>query len=48
MKSRIYAAFALLGGDGVQRTELLYEHWVQKLASTEFADELVVLAVDHR
>ena len=29
----------------MRRTEELYAHWVQKLASTEFADELVVLAV---
>lgn len=45
VKHRIYAAFALLGVGGVQRTELLYAHWVQKLASKEYADELVLLAV---
>ena len=45
VKNRIYAAFALLESNGVQRTELLYERWVQKLATKEYADELVVLAV---
>jgi len=44
-ENRIYAAFALLESNGVQRTELLYERWVQKLATKEYADELVVLAV---
>ena len=45
IKHIIYAAFALLEINGVQRTELLYERWVQKLATKEYADELVVLAV---
>ena len=45
VKNRIYQAFALLGRHRARRTEELYAHWVQKLASTEFADELVVLAV---
>ena len=45
VKNRIYAAFAFLESNGVQRTELLYERWVQKLATKEYADELVVLAV---
>ena len=44
-ENRIYQAFALLGRHRARRTEELYAHWVQKLASTEFADELVVLAV---
>ena len=45
VKNRIYQAFALLGRHRARRTEELDAHWVQKLASTEYADELVVLAV---
>ena len=45
MKDKIYAAFASLPVRGKQRTEQLYESWVHKLASREYADELVVLAV---
>jgi len=45
VKDKIYAAFASLPVRGKQRTEQLYEGWVHKLASREYADELVVLAV---
>ena len=45
VKDKIYAAFASLPVRGKQRTEQLYESWVAKLASREYADELVVLAV---
>ena len=45
VKDKIYAAFASLPVRGKQRTEQLYESWVHKLASREYADELVVLAV---
>ena len=45
MKDKIYAVFASLSSRGKQRTEQLYEGWVHKLASREYADELVVLAV---
>ena len=40
-----YAAFAGLAVNGPARTEQLYRKWVQKLATREYADELVVLAV---
>ena len=46
VKDKIYAAFAFLPQlRGKQRTKQLYEGWVHKLASREYADELVVLAV---
>ena len=46
MKAKIYNAFAGLDvKGGPARTELLYQRWVQRLATREFADELVVLAV---
>ena len=45
LKSRIYPAFAVLGVGGPARTEQLYTRWVQRLATAEYADELVVLAV---
>ena len=45
MKDKICAAFASLPVRGKQRTEQLYESWVNKLAFKEYADELVVLAV---
>jgi len=45
VKSRIYPAFAVLSVGGPARTEQLCTRWVQKLATSEYADELVVLAV---
>ena len=45
MKARIYQAFAALGVGGRARTEAMYTRWVQRLATSEFADELVVLCV---
>ena len=45
VKDKIYATFASLPMRRKQRTEQLYEGWVHKLASREYADELVVLAV---
>ena len=45
VKSRIYGAFAILGVGKARRTELLYAQWVEKLATKEYADELVLLAV---
>ena len=45
VKDKICAAFASLPVRGKQRTEQLYEGWLHKLASREYADELVVLAV---
>ena len=44
MRANIYAAFAGLAVNGPVRTEQLYRQWVQKLATREYADELVVLA----
>ena len=45
MKARIYYAFAALDPRGPARTEQMYLRWVQKLATREYADELVVLCV---
>ena len=45
MKNIIYAAFAGLDVRGPVRTEALYNRWVQKLATKEYADELVVMSV---
>ena len=45
VNARIYPAFAVLGVGGPTRTEQLYTRWVQRLATSENADELVVLAV---
>ena len=44
MKNRIYPAFAGLDVRGPVRTEALYTRWVQKLATKEYADELVVMS----
>ena len=44
VRDKIYQAFAALGARGPRRTLALYKHWVAKLATHEFADELVVLA----
>ena len=43
MKARIYQAFAGLDVRGPARTEAMYSRWVQKLATREYADELVVM-----
>ena len=45
MKARIYNAFAGLAVGDSARTEAMYTRWVQRLATREFADELVVLCV---
>ena len=45
LKSRLYPAYAVLGFGGPKHMEELYAGWVQKLATSEYADELVVLAV---
>ena len=45
MKARIYCAFAALDPRGPVRTEQMYLRWVQKLATREYADELVLLCV---
>ena len=45
VRDKIYLAFATLGARGPRRTMRLYKRWIAKLASTEFADELVLLAV---
>ena len=44
-KDRIYLAFAGLDVRGPVRNEAMYTRWVQKLATHEYADELVVMAV---
>ena len=43
--ARIYHVFAALDPRGPKRTEQMYLRWVQKLATREYADELVVLCV---
>ena len=45
MKARVFPAFAGLSVRGPARTDALYTQWVQKLATKEYADELVVLCV---
>jgi hypothetical protein len=45
MMARIYQAFAGLQEDGSDRTLPMYTRWVTRLASNEFADELVLVAV---
>ena len=45
MKARIYQAFAGLDVGGRARTEAMYTRWVQRLATREYADELVVMCV---
>ena len=45
IREKIYPAFAAIGKDGPARTELMYTQWVEKLATKEYADELVLLAV---
>jgi hypothetical protein len=45
MMTRIYEAFACLEQDGAARTLSGYRHWVQSLATREYADELVLIAV---
>ena len=45
MKARIYNAFAGLAVGDSARTEAMYTRWVQRLATSEFANELVVLCV---
>ena len=41
----IFAAFAGLDANSARRTFSTYKNWVQKLATKEYADELVVLCV---
>ncbi len=45
VKARIYNAFAGLDIRGPARTEQMYARWVEKLATREYADELVLLCV---
>ena len=45
VRARIYMAFAGLAVDGPARTEAMYAGWVQRLATREYADELVALCV---
>ena len=41
IRDSVYQAFAALGVSGTPRTLRLYKNWVAKLATSEFADELV-------
>ena len=45
--SRIFAAFAALAAGSAPRSMNDYKRWVARLATTEYADELVVQAVVH-
>ena len=45
IKDIIYPAFASLTVRAARRTQQHYERWVSKLATKEYADELVVVAV---
>ena len=45
MQARIYMAYAGLDSRGPARTQERYRQWVQKLATREYADELVILTV---
>ena len=47
VRDLIYQAYAALAGDGPVRTLEQYKRWVAKLATNEFADELVVRAVSN-
>ena len=44
MMEKIYAAFGSLGADSDVRNLMTYKNWVKKLATREYADELVVVA----
>ena len=44
MKAKLYTAFAALEPSNGARTLPSYKRWVEKLATREYADELVVLA----
>jgi hypothetical protein len=45
MMGKIYQAFAGLHEDGPTRNIGMYKHWVSRLATNEFADELILVAV---
>ena len=45
IRAKIYPAFAHIVLNGPARTDTLYQRWVDKLASKEYADELVLVAV---
>ena len=45
MQERIYSAYACLNSKGPARTRERYRQWVQKLATREYADELVIVVV---
>ena len=42
---KLYPAFASLRNNGPVRTKAMYNQWVERLNTKEYADELVVLAV---
>ena len=44
VKAKLFSAFAALDPNSGARTLPAYKRWVEKLATREFADELVVLA----
>jgi len=45
--NKLFPAFAVLSDGGENQMLCSYKAWVQKLATREFADELVVLATAH-
>ena len=45
IRSKLFPAFAGLLSSGPVRTDALYNQWVAKVATREYADELVLLAL---
>ena len=45
IRAKLYPSFAALGKNGPVRTEAMYKQWVERLATKEYADELILLAV---
>ncbi len=44
MRRKIYLAYAGIEADSATRTLAAYKNWVARLATKEYADELVVMA----
>ena len=45
IQAKVYYAVAALGNNGPVRTDAMYQQWVERLATKEYADELILLAV---
>ena len=44
LMAKLYLAFACLDVRGPKRTDTMYRKWVRRLSTSEYADELVVMA----